>query len=384
VTVANHPRRAFLTSGSVLALSMITGCATLPSDGPSTSAVEAGAARHAGPTAPYVLVDLDEATAHALAAASPLPVVGTTGLPQGQVIGLMGQGDLLRVTLWEANPTGTTLLGTPGLDVSVRVGADGTITVPYVGRVRAAGRTPAQAEWSLRGALTAQGHDMQVSVLVSEDVTNAVMVQGDVAHPGRYPIGTGSQGLLDILAMAGGAREPNHSVTVKVTRGTDKAEATLSSVVAAPSGEWQLAPGDRLMILPRARFFYAFGAVNRPGEQPFDGEEISMARTLARISGLSDNRANPRGLFIYRHQDADVTRRLLGAALRPDQDPTQVVFRVDLRDPKGFFVSEAFRVMPEDIVYVSNAPLADASKAMQLISGVSSVAAMPRNMGAGY
>ena len=109
-----------------------------------------------------------------------------------------------------------------------------------------------------------------------------------------------------------------------------------------------------------------------------------MARTLGRIAGLDDLKANPGGVFVYRRQSAELTRRIAGPALRADQDPTRVVYRIDLRDPMGFFVAEAFRIRPEDIVYVSNAPIADAIKVLQLINGVAAIGAVPRNYGAQY
>jgi polysaccharide export outer membrane protein len=145
-----------------------------------------------------------------------------------------------------------------------------------------------------------------------------------------------------------------------------------------------LSPGDRVLVMQRVRYFYAFGAVARPGQQAYDDEEMSMARTLGRIAGLDDLKANPGGVFVYRRQSAELTRRIAGPALRADQDPTRVVYRIDLRDPMGFFVAEAFRIRPEDIVYVSNAPIADAIKVLQLINGVAAIGAVPRNYGAQY
>jgi polysaccharide export outer membrane protein len=371
---------------SALAAAAVAGCSSVPGDGPRTSIVEAGAeARDAAP-APYVLVELNEATARAVSDAEPADggEVPRSALPRAAAVGLIGPSDLLKVTLWEPSPTGATLLGAPGLDLSARVGADGAISVPYVGRLRAAGRTPAQVEAAIRDALAASGHEMQAAVLVVEDNTNAVVVQGDVAKPGRYPIMPGGRGLLDVVALAGGARAPNHATSVRVMRGAVATTASLSRIVSDPSLDLPLSPGDRVLVLPRARFFYAFGAVSRPGEQAYDSDEMSMARMLGRIAGLNDNRADPAGIFVYRRQPAALTRRVVGHNLRPDQDPTQVVYRADLRDPKGFFVADIFRIKPDDIVYVTNAPLAEASKALQILLGLSGIAAVPHNFGVPY
>jgi polysaccharide export outer membrane protein len=61
-----------------------------------------------------------------------------------------------------------------------------------------------------------------------------------------------------------------------------------------------------------------------------------------------------------------------------------VVYRLNLRDPGGFFVSQQFPVLPDDLIYVSEAPIAEAAKVFQLLTGVSGIGAIPRNLGAGY
>lgn len=371
--------RRFFIAGS--ALSSLTACSTIPADGPSGKAVTRGAEpAAAGEPQPYVLVDVNEQVARAVAFAVPDDVNGIpfTSLPRGAGPGAMGAGDLLKVTLWEPSATGATMLDRPGTELLARVGMDGTLTVPFVGRIRAAGKTPAMIEVSIRSALSAQGHEMQVATVVSDDVTNSVTVQGDIVRPGRHPIVPGARGLLDVIAMAGGSRSPNHSSEVRVTRAGVTGVASMAAILANPELNVQLSPGDRVMLLPKTRFFYAFGSVNKSGEQPYDSDEISMARTLARIAGLSSVRADPSAVFVYRRQDANLTRRLAAATLRPDQDPTQVIYRFDLRNPRGFFLTEAFRIRPEDIVYVSEAPLAEVAKVLQIISGVTSIASAPR------
>ena len=382
-------RRLFGVSGGMAAAALAAGCSALPSDGPRTKSILEGAN---APTdgkpvvnAPYVLVDLTEAVARAATAQDPSgpEEAVSASLPRAAAVGLLGPGDMLHVTLWEPNPTGQTLLDKPGLDLTVRVAPDGGVTVPYVGHMKVAGRTASQVEDAIRAALGAQGHEMQAAVLVSEDVTNSVVVQGDVVRPGRYPVATGARGLLDVLALAGGAKGQNQAAAVRVTRGHATIHASLAAIVGDPSLDVQLAPGDRVLVMPRVRYFYALGSVNHPGEQPYDSGDLNMARTLARIAGLSDSRANPSGVFIYRRQAADLTRRIVGQ-VRPDQDPTKVIYRLDLRDPQGFFISQAFRIMPEDLVYVSEAPLAEATAAIQLIAGISGVAAIPRNLGGGF
>lgn len=352
----------------------VTACSSIPGSGPRTGDIER--TRQA-----YALIDLNPETTRTITAfvanqRSESPV----NLPPGRVAGLIGAGDLLRIAIWEPNPNGTSLTADKsGIETTTRVGTDGTIGVPYVGRLHVAGRTPAQIERDVSSRLANQVPGAQVSVLVTEDLTNAVIVQGDVAKPGRYPVVPNSSGLLDILAMAGGSHTPDRQAQVRITRGDVSVTRTLSHLVNTRAMEMDLSPGDRILVQPRLSYFYAFGAVNRPGEQAYDADDISLAHTLARIDGLADNRADPAAVFIYRRQSAELTRQLA-----PGHDETGVIYRLNLRDPNGFFVSQQFPVLPDDLVYVSEAPIAEAAKVFQLLSGVSGIGAIPRNLGASY
>lgn len=44
-----------------------------------------------------------------------------------------------------------------------------------------------------------------------------------------------------------------------------------------------------------------------------------------------------------------------------------VVYRVDLRDPNSFFVAQNFMVDNKDLIYVSNAPVTELQKILNLV-----------------
>jgi polysaccharide export outer membrane protein len=358
---------------STAAISLaVSACSSIPGSGPRTSDIE-------HPSQAYALVDLTPDSARVVNSF----VVnqrseGPVNLPPGRAVGLIGPGDLLRIAIWEPNADGTSLTADKsGIETTTRVGIDGTIGVPYVGRLHAAGHTPAQIERDIGSRLAQDAPGAQVVVLVLDDLTNSVIVQGDVAKPGRYPVVPDSSGLLDVLAMAGGSHTPDRQTQIRITRGDVSVTRTLSHLVATRAMEMDLAPGDRILVQPRLAYFYAFGAVNKPGEQAYDSDDISLAHTLARIDGLADNRADPAAVFVYRRQPAELTSQV-----SPGHAETRVIYRLNLRDPGGFFVSQQFPVLPEDLIYVSEAPIAEAAKVFQLLTGVSGLGAIPRNVGA--
>jgi polysaccharide export outer membrane protein len=353
---------------------VLAACSTVPGSGPRTSDIE-----RASPN--YTLVDLNSVSSRMVSDFVARQTVGhPIDLPPGRVNGLIGAGDLLHIAIWEPNPNGTSLTtDKSGIETTTRVAIDGTIGVPYVGRLRAAGHTPAQIEQDVSSRLSSEVPDAQVAALVTDDLTNDVIVQGDVAKPGRYPVVPNSSGVLDILAMAGGPHTPDHQALVRITRGGSSVTRTLSELENSRSLERDLAPGDRILVEPRRSYFYAFGEVNRPGEQVYDADTMTLAHTLARIQGLSDNHADPAAVFVYRRQSAALTSQLA-----PGHDSTQVIYRLNLRDPAGFFVSQLFPVLPDDLIYVSEAPISEAAKVFQIFTGISGMGAIPRNLGAGY
>jgi polysaccharide export outer membrane protein len=168
---------------------------------------------------------------------------------------------------------------------------------------------------------------------------------------------------------------------VRLTRGGTSVTRSLSQLVASHALEADFAPGDRILVEPRQRFFYAFGAVLHPGEFAYDADHITLAHALARLNGLSDTQADPASVFVFRRQGADLTRRLHPAG---PADPTQVIYRLNLRRPGGFFIAQTFPILPDDMLYVSDAPMAEAGKVFQVLTGVGNIGAIPRNLGAPY
>lgn len=366
--IRQHTVRLFLLGGTAF----LSACTTLPEAGPSTNAVISGGAQSAGQTSDqgYQFVDLTKQNAAAFnrgdGDSSQMESAFST-LPPAAPLGRIGAGDLLQITLWEADPTGATLLMPPGLNVSLKVDPSGLIELPYVGALPVAGRTPLAVQRDIMATLQAQGHDIQAAVLDTDDVSNAVIVEGDANRPGAYPLSIGARNLLDLIAIAGGSKLTDDSTVVEVRRGDAEAQAPLTSITGNPALDIPLAPGDSVMLAARNRAFYAFGAVNRPGLFPYNAPKITLTQALAEIAGLQDSLAAPRGVFIFRNAPGP-----------------QTVYHLDLSKPESFFVADQFAVCPDDIIYLSDAPVANLSKVLQTISGASGVAGIPRNFGAPY
>lgn len=89
-------------------------------------------------------------------------------------------------------------------DRDARVAADGTLSLPFVGRLRAQGLTQEEFAEELRQRLREYLRNPRVFVFVKESNSRQVAVLGAVARPGLYSLTSGSENILDMIARAGG------------------------------------------------------------------------------------------------------------------------------------------------------------------------------------
>ncbi|MCS6474467.1 polysaccharide export protein, partial [Burkholderia thailandensis] len=120
--------------------------------------------------------------------------------------------------------------------------------------------------------------------------------------------------------------------------------------------------------------FLVLGATGKNDEIPFEAQGSSLAQALARSGGLNDNRADARGVFAFRFEDA----KLVDAqdkAVRAVNGTVPVVYEINLRDPAAFFVMQNFPIQNHDVIYVSNSPEVEFKKFLTLVVMVASPAA---------
>jgi polysaccharide export outer membrane protein len=86
----------------------------------------------------------------------------------------------------------------------VRVSGDGTISLPFVGKLYVTGMTEEQLREQLAGALKKYMYEPRVGIFVKEYRSRQVAVLGAVFKPGLYSLTSGSDTILDMLSQAGG------------------------------------------------------------------------------------------------------------------------------------------------------------------------------------
>jgi len=299
--------------------------------------------------------------------------------------GNVGIGDVLRVTIWETGEPGLFGPERKGTDVTVRVDVDGTIALPYAGRFPVAGKRLAEIEKIIVSHLDGQAVQPQATVMVAQNVSSATSVQGEVMKPGPYPVERTNQRVLDMIAMAGGAKTQPYETAVRLTRGSSTMSVSLQEVMDQPERfNVSVAAGDALLLSRKPQKFLAFGAVLQPGEQIFRRAPINLADGLGQVLGLSADRSDAKGVFLFRREPVELARRYGVGLLPEDRDTVPIVYQLNLKDPKSFFVMNSFPMRPNDILYVSPAPLAETARFFQILSGATQSVAIPRTLLGNY
>lgn len=110
------------------------------------------------------------------------------------------------------------VFGVPDLNRTIRVNSRGSISLPLIGMVQAAGLTSEQLESSLAEKLSKTYlQNPQVSVFIKEYTSQRVTVEGAVKKPGVYPL-KGRTTLLQTLAIAEGLTSVADANGIKVFR----------------------------------------------------------------------------------------------------------------------------------------------------------------------
>lgn len=281
----------------------------------------------------------------------------------------IGPEDLLEISVLEA----------PELNRTVRVSADGEISVALLGTVRAAGLTSRELEVVLETLLRRSYMKApHVSVFVQEMRSHPVSVFGAVEKPGVFQI-RGPKTLIEVLSMAQGlAADAGDTVIVMRHAGDPAALAAGASpgaksaaatdppppVAPAEPGQRRVAAGDasdtrsieinlkdlldssspryNVLVYPgddvkvtRAGIVYVVGEVRKPGGFLLKtNENISVLQALALAEGLTPDAAGKHARIVMtsgmngsRKEIAlDLDRILAGKAPDPSLHPRDILF----------------------------------------------------------
>ena len=239
-------------------------------------------------------------------------------------------------------------------DKPAQIDNDGTVTLPMIGQVHAAGLTVEQFQANLVTAYKKYFKDPQVTVQVNDFRSQPVSVAGNVNTPGVVQL-RGNRNLMEVIAQAGGLRA-DAGDSVLITRSLSEGPIPVAGAFTDPTGKYSIAhidiraimsgkdPEGNIMIkphdvisVPRARMIYVLGSVGRPGGYVLtDNETMSITQAVALAGGWSTT-AGLKGAKVLR-ADGGATR---------EQIPANLKKIMDNKAPD-------LQLKPDDILYVPN------------------------------
>jgi polysaccharide export outer membrane protein len=154
----------------------------------------------------------------------------------------IGREDVLEVVVWHE----------PELTRVVPVRPDGRISLPLVGELEAAGRTPAELQATVSRALDSYVRDTRVAVVVREINGSRVFVLGEVTKPGGFAL-RGPLSVVQAIALAGGRTEFAKDEVVWLRQlpagKTERVSLSFRDLVQGEAaGALWLRPGDVLYV----------------------------------------------------------------------------------------------------------------------------------------
>lgn len=372
--------RLRMTGALSLIAVLLSGCSTLPSSGPTGRQVLTGAQDPANPLK-FQVFELDGAAFQKLLTIPP------AGRGAGQLATLaregrvdrIAPGDALQVNVYEVGMSlfgpgsQSATLGLGGTAVSaetvesaavrsqpinvVTVAADGTIRLPYIGRLMVAGSSPYDVQRMIETALKGKSQSPQALVTVVNSPGNSVYLLGDVTRTGRMPLTAARERLLDAVATAGGSKSSNADTVVRLSRAGESAEMRLADVRPGSGDDVTLLPGDRIELITEPRSFSAFGATSKVSQVNFEAPSVSLAEALARIGGPNDAQADPRSVFLFRYD---------ASAIAAGEPP--VIYRLNMMKPESYIIAQNFPMNDKDLIYIANSASNPVSKFVAILN----------------
>src|SRR6201991_572343 len=191
----------------------------------------------------------------------------------------------------------------------VQIDNDGSVTLPMIGQVHAAGLTVEQLQANLVTAYKKYFKDPQVTVQVNDFRSQPVSVAGNVTTPGVVQL-RGNRNLMEVISQAGGLRA-DAGDSVLITRNLSEGPIPVAGAFTDPTGKYsvahinirsimsgkdpeaniQIKPHD-VITVPRARLVYVLGNVGRPGGYVMtENETMSLTQAIALAGGWNKTAA---------------------------------------------------------------------------------------------
>jgi len=276
------------------------------------------------------------------------------GKSRGPDSNVIRTGDKVDLVIWDSTEN-SLLTGEAERTVAMQgitVSPSGTIFVPYLDEIVVNGLTEGQARSKIQSALEPIIASAQVQLTHQPGKNNSVDLVSGVAKPGNYPLPDRNTTVLSLIAQGGGISTSLRNPIVRLMRGSKTYEIRSELLFSDGAKNVTLRGNDKLLVQEDDRYFTALGAAGQEQLVYFEKEEITALEAVSLMGGLSDTRANPKGVLVLREYS---TRQVRSDKKGPDMP--YVVFTFDLTTADGLFAARKFQINPKDTVLATESPV---------------------------
>ncbi|MNM67778.1 Polysaccharide biosynthesis/export protein [compost metagenome] len=258
----------------------------------------------------------------------------------------IGVGDLLYITVWD-HPELTAPSGPQQqIDANGRlVRPDGSLFYPYIGNVRASGRTIEQLRADISGRLAQYVESPQVDVSVLRYASQKVVLNGAFGKSGPQPITTTPLSLMEAIGNGGvntGAADLSGLILKRDGR---EYLLDLDSLNYQDSELYSiyLKDGDQIYLpYNDSKKVYLMGEVNGARALTYKTRNLNLADAIGTVGGLNQTTSNGKAVYVIRGVE------------NLEKEPAKV-FQLDAQSPTAFILAQRFNLQPQDVVYVGPA-----------------------------
>ncbi|KPX54217.1 Polysaccharide export protein [Pseudomonas amygdali pv. photiniae] len=276
---------------------------------------------------------------------------------------VIGAGDTLLVTVFE-HPELTAPGSQDQLDANTReVLNDGTLYFPYVGRIRASGRTVSEVREQLRMGLAPQYTEVKVDVKVLRYNSQRILLSGSFKVPGPQPITNIPLSLVQAVSVAGVDLTDANLAGLTLRRDGRDYLIDIDSLNRKDSqlSRIFLKDGDYLHLNSNSRNkIYVLGEVRNPQVISFGNTRLTLLEALGNSGGLSPDSADGDAVYVIRGAENFA-------------EATSTVYHLNARKPTAYLLAGQFELKAQDVVFVGPADITRWSRFISQLLGSASV-----------
>ncbi|MEM6499095.1 MAG: polysaccharide biosynthesis/export family protein [Pseudomonadota bacterium] len=281
-------------------------------------------------------------------------------------------GDTVAIAIWDndENSLLTNQVEKVAKLQPMTVSTSGYIFLPYLGEVEVGGLTEAAARGKVQEALATVSPSAQIQFNSNPGPRHSVDLVSGILRPGSYPLVERDMTILSALSQGGGVDPTLKNPTIKLLRGNQTYGISLGTLFDNPQLDTTLRQGDKVLVEAEDKYFLALGATGVETLVQYPKDKVTALDALSLIGGVSDQRANLKGILILREYDQTAVQD----SLIEGPERSRVVFTVDLASADGLFSAGNFEIMPKDLVYATESPINNVRTIFGLIGTVAGLA----------